>query len=403
MAKPRTVDVTLRTVTPLFMGGADREQAELRPSSIKGALRFWYRAAHCRSDGLPNYEDEARIFGGAGKGEGQGMFHIIVMSQPGTQRPARWPQPVKYLGYGVADGRPFIRENTSAVIKLVFRPDCADDDERAVLSSLELLCHFGGLGSRWRRGFGSVVCEGLPGQERLPRHKGELIRRLRRLLESLDGVPDMVPTYTAFSKNTRFVVKETGTREWREVLSEVGRVMQSYRSASDPRRFSRRRRQPDPAGVRVGKFKNDRDLIASFLRTGELPRAPRRAGFGLPHNYFFRGRGYGNAGYPQKAFITGCLDKTDIDRRASPLLIHVHKLRGGRFAVVQTFLPAVFLPAGASIKAIVKDSRDKEPPTRCVRCPDASEVSQLVHEYFSHLCTREHGYEEVPPPWQTSG
>ncbi len=37
--------VTLKTVTPLFLGGANpNDTAELRAPSIKGALRFWYRA-----------------------------------------------------------------------------------------------------------------------------------------------------------------------------------------------------------------------------------------------------------------------------------------------------------------------------------------------------------------------
>jgi len=33
-----------RIVTPLFMSGSERSQAELREASIKGVLRFWWRA-----------------------------------------------------------------------------------------------------------------------------------------------------------------------------------------------------------------------------------------------------------------------------------------------------------------------------------------------------------------------
>lgn len=33
-----------RLTTPMFCSGADQEKAELRPASLKGALRFWYRA-----------------------------------------------------------------------------------------------------------------------------------------------------------------------------------------------------------------------------------------------------------------------------------------------------------------------------------------------------------------------
>lgn len=37
--------VTLKAVTPMFLGGAEPNKiAELRAPSIKGALRFWYRA-----------------------------------------------------------------------------------------------------------------------------------------------------------------------------------------------------------------------------------------------------------------------------------------------------------------------------------------------------------------------
>jgi CRISPR type III-B/RAMP module RAMP protein Cmr1 len=34
----------MQVVTPLFLSGADQHVAELRPPSIRGALRFWFRA-----------------------------------------------------------------------------------------------------------------------------------------------------------------------------------------------------------------------------------------------------------------------------------------------------------------------------------------------------------------------
>ena len=38
-------DATYQVTTPLFLGGAKPEDsAELRPPSIKGLLRFWFRA-----------------------------------------------------------------------------------------------------------------------------------------------------------------------------------------------------------------------------------------------------------------------------------------------------------------------------------------------------------------------
>jgi CRISPR-associated protein Cmr1 len=37
------VELSLETVTPIFLGRAD-QQPELRPASFRGALRYWYRA-----------------------------------------------------------------------------------------------------------------------------------------------------------------------------------------------------------------------------------------------------------------------------------------------------------------------------------------------------------------------
>ena len=39
------LEVTFRVVTPMFLGGAKpNDFAELRPPSIKSAMRYWYRA-----------------------------------------------------------------------------------------------------------------------------------------------------------------------------------------------------------------------------------------------------------------------------------------------------------------------------------------------------------------------
>ena len=64
-------------------------------------------------------------------------------------------------------------------------------------------------------------------------------------------------------------------------------------------------------------------------------RHPRRIAFGLPHNY-------GKA--PDKQ--VGPYDKA-LDRRASPLFIHIHECGDTPFAVL-SFLPARFLPEDRS-------------------------------------------------------
>ncbi len=41
---PEDITAKFRIVTPMFVSGLDPKVPELRPPSIKGALRFWWRA-----------------------------------------------------------------------------------------------------------------------------------------------------------------------------------------------------------------------------------------------------------------------------------------------------------------------------------------------------------------------
>ena len=75
-----TIVFTCETITPMFLAGADGKTPEWRASSIKGAMRFWWRAlnGHIRvesenilGEGKPKKaeglrDQEAHIFGGAG-------------------------------------------------------------------------------------------------------------------------------------------------------------------------------------------------------------------------------------------------------------------------------------------------------------------------------------------------
>ena len=65
MAGLRSLEVELEAVTPLWIGGASR-QAELRPPSVRGSLRFWFRAlaGGLLGEELRNvWEAEGAVFG----------------------------------------------------------------------------------------------------------------------------------------------------------------------------------------------------------------------------------------------------------------------------------------------------------------------------------------------------
>ena len=65
MAALKFLDVDLEAVTPLWIGGADR-RAELRPPSMRGCLRYWFRAlaGGLLQESLPEiFAAESAVFG----------------------------------------------------------------------------------------------------------------------------------------------------------------------------------------------------------------------------------------------------------------------------------------------------------------------------------------------------
>jgi len=57
-----TIKFQCETITPLFMHGADGKTPELRPASIKGVMRFWWRAINGDLP-LNDYKENAKLKG----------------------------------------------------------------------------------------------------------------------------------------------------------------------------------------------------------------------------------------------------------------------------------------------------------------------------------------------------
>jgi CRISPR-associated protein Cmr1 len=119
----KTITFSCETITPMFLSGADGQKPELRPPSIKGALRFWWRAMNGGNwETLKNQED--RIFGSTK----EALFSIQlgkedfkkVKQNSKNGLPNRYKQAFregepeadifKYMAYGAED-RKFIQEN----------------------------------------------------------------------------------------------------------------------------------------------------------------------------------------------------------------------------------------------------------------------------------------------------
>ena len=136
------VTITYRIVSPMFMAGADiTKDAELRVASIKGGLRFWYRAID--SDYQAN---EMKIFGGTDEAVGQAQFLIRIENRIVKTAKTKLHGNVATLAYGV-EGRSYINNKETFTLKLIFKPNIAPEDRLRVERALWAMTMFGGLGA----------------------------------------------------------------------------------------------------------------------------------------------------------------------------------------------------------------------------------------------------------------
>lgn len=162
---------TCKVITPMFLNGADGQTPELRAPSIKGALRFWWRALNghlpltdtAYSKGLKSLEFE--IFGGSGDNVQRSRV-IITVSQNGPLN-KRTCELVPHKPYMKAEA---IVVGTTFDVTLKIKDNPYLNKEKAIALFM-LTCYLGGFGKRVRRGMGSVDIiaidgkkDGIPGQ-----------------------------------------------------------------------------------------------------------------------------------------------------------------------------------------------------------------------------------------------
>jgi CRISPR-associated protein Cmr1 len=231
----------------------------------------------------------------------------------------------------------------------------------SIVETLLAFGHLGGIGSRTRRGFGSVrlrelVVDGVARELPSTRdgYRAWLASLLNRGRATEGGTTSAAVPYSAFTRHARIrVVPADPSQDTRALHSEMGFRLLFYRGAGHA--SGRGRRAGNVPKAEHEQFfwadhdwftaiADDPDFWNGHVDTGSIvsraattpgvgQSAPRRTAFGLPHNYF-RQRGR------QAVRIT----PAEADRRASPLLLHLHKFDGEPPMAVWLLLPARFLP-----------------------------------------------------------
>jgi CRISPR-associated protein Cmr1 len=330
-----TIEADYTVLTPMFCAGADQSRPELRVPSFKGVLRFWWRAlawSRLGGDLKKIHEEEDHIFGGPGIGRSRVAIQI-VLREPDPRHELKAGSVLnvgdgaRYLGYGLMDTRSkLLRACYGAPFNFTVRLRLRGDVDLTGLSrALQAAGLFGGLGGRTRRGYGSIALREIKidGKQtwKEPDSLDALGSAIRDCMQA--NVSEVSPQYTAFCRGSRIVVVTAQSVDPLAMLDLVGREMIRFRS------WGRN-------GKILGNTESERTFVADhdLMKRPAAQRTthPERIAFGLPHNC--------------KEGPVG--PKGDLDRRASPLFIHIHECVGKPVAVL-AFLPSVFLPEGTDI------------------------------------------------------
>ena len=246
----KSITFNCEVITPMFCGNATQD-AELRPSAIKGALRFWWRAMQNISDVAKLREQEAEIFGSSDEKWG-GRSKVIVEVEKVTSFLPEIPaftkrqivngRPVtidligtsenlrsyysrdlssnilEYLSYGLHNyntgtGVQFHRECFKPGEKFNILIRCSDQEVINIIEEVfKIFAWYGGVGAKTRNGFGQICIIDEKGN---PKFTNPL------LIENNNRRKN---AFTAFSNGCQ-IFSKTHTPpldSWDKALSEIG-------------------------------------------------------------------------------------------------------------------------------------------------------------------------------------
>jgi hypothetical protein len=176
-----TATHTLRFLTPCFCAGADQTRAEIRPSSIRGQLRWWFRALGNSA------RDETAVFGGLhGDNDNTPAASPLVVRVSDVVPGPVWNPPrvspndvssyVWYFasvsGKTAGAGRNAtgprwqpngaIAPKTTFKLHILFRRELAPALRQKFGTALNCFLALGGIGLRVTRGLGAFTCDEFP-------------------------------------------------------------------------------------------------------------------------------------------------------------------------------------------------------------------------------------------------
>ncbi len=162
-------------ITPTFNKPFNQKGlAEIRVPSLKGTIRYWYRALFPEINIKNLYKKEVCFFGGAGSNDNDGTSSKITMflKMKSTDFIGIYePVPGKKIRTKRGDYREIksaaVRPGTKFELNIKFY-DLDNQEEEMLKSLVKIAITLGGLGQRARRGMGSIAITHENGNEMNP-------------------------------------------------------------------------------------------------------------------------------------------------------------------------------------------------------------------------------------------
>ncbi|MEO0289554.1 MAG: type III-B CRISPR module RAMP protein Cmr1 [candidate division WOR-3 bacterium] len=280
--------IKIKTVTPMFLGNVNKK-AEMKVTSLKGVLRYWWRASTPNEKIEKLFEKEMEIFGGIKGEKGQkSKLSIILLSKSvpdGSISKEKFYEPaykwrihtyggnkdtnvLSYLSYGAVSWdknikqtivtQEYFKSNTTFEFKLVCDNDKIWNETEKALKCIHL---FGGLGAKSRNGFGSVEVW-LDNKPII----GNDNKEISNFIDNIKGNNEY--KYPTFSKQTIVWKTKKAFLSWEDALKEIGEVyIKAKLGLDDHYNYTNRRQIALP--ISALKNKNDsesRDAKVYFLK-----------------------------------------------------------------------------------------------------------------------------------------
>lgn len=357
MSRLLKVTFDCEVLTPMFLGGADGNMPEFRVPTIRGGMRYWYRAlvgGKGEINAVKLAELEEKVFGSSDKGSSVAI-QLFGNRTPQTVKGEIYTKDDRgrpgstgtaYLWYSLTLGQ----TNNKIGIQAgeTFSVTLRGRDQQTLgdaVDSFKLLAAFGGLGSRARRAAGSFRITAIESSFALGQERSSV--------ESYPAIPDTSlshqPVFNVFNVQyceVHRIKKEF--KSWDMAVEFLGSRMRSFRSQK---------------GRGTG---GDYDQVRGQVKSNIPPKKIDRVHFGLPLRFQFSSL---------KKEVR--YNSTNIDlagsngenRKASPILFSVGKT-GDDYYINVIYFKSKFLPDGGTIKV----------GRNTTRPGDASIISNFIEE-----------------------